>query len=257
MTASIMKEWLLEFNAKMVRQNRKICLLLDNATSHPKISLSNINMIFLQPKTTASLQPLDQGIIHCFKMHYRKRVLLHLINQMGNAVNASQLSSTINCLDVIYWLTEATKAIPKSCVANCFRKAGIGSEIFAEDPDNLGELSNLVEFENGLSMAEYVAIDDDVHTENDDEFAEFHPSDSDDDGIDDQNDEADGSLYPQNATPMSSNDVLKNLYAMKEFATDLGKTNLLNHLMASIKIIEEDLTQKIKQAKIDNYFYKL
>lgn len=85
MTASVMEEWLIDFNGRMVRQNRKICLLLDNATSHPHLDLTNIKLIFLPPNTTSSLQPLDQGIIHCFKMHYRKRILSHLINKMDSA----------------------------------------------------------------------------------------------------------------------------------------------------------------------------
>lgn len=130
-------------------------------------------------------------------MHYRKRILSHLINQIDRAGNASQLASSINVLDAIYWLSEATQAIPKSCVVNCFKKAGIGPGVATANESQieclLDEVTNSVtDFEgNEVTASDYVAIDDGVHTENDDEFAE-QPSDNDE--IDEQNVEADGSF---------------------------------------------------------------
>lgn len=263
MTGSIMEEWLIQLNAKMARQNRKICLLLDNATSHPNLTLSNVRMVFLPPKTTASLQPLDQGIIHCFKMHYRKRILTHLINQMEHSSNASQLSSNITVLDAIYWCAEATNAIPTSCVVNCFKKAGISSvdspESESED-ELMSEIAALVhELEPDLSPSQYVALDEEVHTENDTDFNESQLNDNEDDDNDDnddndQNDEADGTLHRQNASLMSSSDALRNLNALKAFIADFGRADLLSHLMASIKIIEEGAAQNKKQTKISNFF---
>jgi len=55
----------------MRRQNRKILLLADNAPTHlldETVQLSNINVRFLPPNTTAHLQPLDAGIINSFKV---------------------------------------------------------------------------------------------------------------------------------------------------------------------------------------------
>ncbi|UYV72763.1 TIGD6 [Cordylochernes scorpioides] len=65
MTSSIFQEWLLQFNKQLVSEGRRILLLLDNATSHcvPNDGLSNIKIHFLPPNMTASLQPLDSGII--------------------------------------------------------------------------------------------------------------------------------------------------------------------------------------------------
>ena len=52
---------------------RKILLLLDNATSHKNnVTLSNITVQFLPPGTTSHIQPMDGGIIRCFKAHYRR-----------------------------------------------------------------------------------------------------------------------------------------------------------------------------------------
>ena len=71
MQRSIFKHYLERFNSKMVRQNRNIILLLDNASSHNAENiptLSNIKVHFLPPNTTSILQPLDQGIIYSLKV---------------------------------------------------------------------------------------------------------------------------------------------------------------------------------------------
>lgn len=72
MTASLMEEWLIQLNEKMVIQKRNILLFMDNATSHPNLNLTNIQLRFLPLRTTSKLQPLDQGIINAVKVHYRK-----------------------------------------------------------------------------------------------------------------------------------------------------------------------------------------
>ncbi|UYV80695.1 BRWD3 [Cordylochernes scorpioides] len=81
MTSSIFQEWLLQFNKQLVSEGRRILLLLDNATSHcvPNDGLSNIKIHFLPPNMTASLQPLDSGIIKSFKAQYRKLQLQKMV----------------------------------------------------------------------------------------------------------------------------------------------------------------------------------
>jgi hypothetical protein len=57
----------------MRSENRHIALTLDNFAGHtishqPK----NILLVFFAPNLMAFVQPLDAGIIHCFKAHYRR-----------------------------------------------------------------------------------------------------------------------------------------------------------------------------------------
>lgn len=66
LTRDIMSEWLTKFDRKMGRQNRKVLLFLDNATSHPNIALKNVKLLFFPPNMTSVCQPLDQGIIKNF-----------------------------------------------------------------------------------------------------------------------------------------------------------------------------------------------
>ena len=55
---------------------RKILLVIVNCTAHPRgLELTNINIKFLPPNTTAKLQPCDQGIIQSLKVHYRHQLV--------------------------------------------------------------------------------------------------------------------------------------------------------------------------------------
>ncbi|ESO10336.1 hypothetical protein HELRODRAFT_183752 [Helobdella robusta] len=54
-------------------KGRKILLFVDNCFAHPEISMSNVIVKYLPPKTTSCLQPLDAGIISQIKTIYRKR----------------------------------------------------------------------------------------------------------------------------------------------------------------------------------------
>jgi hypothetical protein len=44
MTVATMEEWLNMFNAKMKNENTNVIMFLDNATWHPKVTLSNVEI---------------------------------------------------------------------------------------------------------------------------------------------------------------------------------------------------------------------
>ena len=60
-----------DWNNSLIKQNRHVLLLIDNAPGHIIGEYSNIRIQFLPPNTTAKLQPLDQGIIKSTKHNYR------------------------------------------------------------------------------------------------------------------------------------------------------------------------------------------
>ncbi|KAG1498507.1 hypothetical protein G6F49_012317 [Rhizopus delemar] len=71
-TNAWMTTYVKKLNVAFGRQNRKIALLLDNASIHKiRIPLNNIELIFLLENTTSKLQTLDAGIIANFKAHFR------------------------------------------------------------------------------------------------------------------------------------------------------------------------------------------
>ncbi|KAG1617393.1 hypothetical protein G6F46_004708 [Rhizopus delemar] len=71
-TNAWMTTYVKKLNVAFGRQNRKIALLLDNASVHKiRIPLNNIKLLFLPANTTSKLQVLDAGIIDNFKAHFR------------------------------------------------------------------------------------------------------------------------------------------------------------------------------------------
>ena len=64
--ASIFRQWLVEFNRDMTKENRHVALVVDNCAAHPKDSgdeLSHIKLFFLPPNVTSLIQPCDMGEI--------------------------------------------------------------------------------------------------------------------------------------------------------------------------------------------------
>ena len=81
MKGNIFEAWILQLNNQFKGQNRKVTMILDNASSHvvnsakvgksygfPTLELSNMNLVFLPPNVTSVVQPLNQGIIASFKI---------------------------------------------------------------------------------------------------------------------------------------------------------------------------------------------
>ncbi|CAF1116814.1 unnamed protein product [Rotaria magnacalcarata] len=100
MNVKLLSEWLSNLNILMEKQKTKIILFLDNAPCHPvDIELSNIKLQYFPPNTTSKLQPLDQGIIHVFKIHYRKYLVKHIIARSATAQTSNDIKVT--ALDVI------------------------------------------------------------------------------------------------------------------------------------------------------------
>ena len=100
MRSDIFGEWLECINSRFRAQNRKVLLLIDNASSHfnpdecndqeasnDNLNLSHIRVHFLPPNTTAHLQPMDAGIIKSFKAIYKQHYIRHIIHQFETNVD--------------------------------------------------------------------------------------------------------------------------------------------------------------------------
>ena len=49
----------------------KVVVFLRNATCHPHLSISHVKLTWFPANTTSIIEPMDQGVIHYSKEHYR------------------------------------------------------------------------------------------------------------------------------------------------------------------------------------------
>ena len=84
MTSELFEAELMKWDNELQHKNRKILLLIDNCTAHVNIQqkLKNIKQVFLPPNSTSVLQPMDQGVIRSLKSHFRKLLILKIIESM-------------------------------------------------------------------------------------------------------------------------------------------------------------------------------
>ena len=129
MTSNIFERWLIAFDRKLKKENRKIILFIDNAPSHPKITLDNIKLQFFPPNTTAKTQPMDQGVIQALKLKYRKRQLQFMIAQMDKekTLTGAEILKKISVLEAIYWINRSWREVEASTIEKGFRRCGFQS----------------------------------------------------------------------------------------------------------------------------------
>jgi hypothetical protein len=123
MTAKFFTDWLADVNRMMKKQQRNILLCLDHAPCHPSdISLSNIELLFFPANTTSLSQPLDQGVIHVFKVQYRKCLVKHIIARCSTARSAEEI--VISALDAVNWIDLSWRSVTEVTIQHTFHAAG-------------------------------------------------------------------------------------------------------------------------------------
>lgn len=115
--------WIKAFDLKMRRQNRHICLVIDNFSGH-YISFSprNIRIEYFKPNLTSFVQPLDAGIIRCFKAHYRHAFSIRAVDL--DEAGESKIYK-INLLEAMIMAKDAWAAVKASTIEHCWVHAGI------------------------------------------------------------------------------------------------------------------------------------
>lgn len=244
MTPDIFCKWITKFNEKMIQENRKILLFLDDAPCHHPLELSNINLIFIPVSSTSRLQPLEQGIIQTFKMLYRRRMLRSLVARMNGTTTVTQLAHQITVSDAITWVKSAWMEV-KPCIAQrLFATCGVKIEqanVALED-DSATELDSItIEIS---SLGEAAGIDVELESEANHAVSCYSPGSdweqqilgtswSDELGA---GDEVDKSEEPAvMALPLSQ--ALSSIAALKALANELGS---YDKLMKALDVAEEE-----------------
>lgn len=125
MTSDIFTKWIRAWDRELTKKNKKILLLVDNCPAHPHIAdLRSVTLVFLPPNTTSVLQPMDQGIIRALKSHFRKNLVLKIIQCLdGGGASIAQYPK-INVLDAILMIHDAWIKLTQRTISNCYKHAG-------------------------------------------------------------------------------------------------------------------------------------
>ena len=131
MNSSIFEEILRHLDNHFRAQNKKILLLVDNASSHISsqqgnsdvLNLTHVEVAFLPPNTTSHLQPLDAGVIKSFKAHYKRNYCRHILKlfEEGKDINKEK----VNIKEAVDYLADAWENVSSDTIFNCWVKTGI------------------------------------------------------------------------------------------------------------------------------------
>jgi hypothetical protein len=124
MTGVIFSQYIAELDKKMVRQNRKILLLIDNFSGHQwnEKTTKNIQIEFFTANLTPFVQPMDAGIIRTLKAVYQR---LKLERSLDRERDGEANIFKIDQLEAMHLMEQAWEEVSTETVANCWRHTGI------------------------------------------------------------------------------------------------------------------------------------
>lgn len=168
MTSKLFKEELRRWDEEL--KGRKILLLVDSCPAHPFISnLQNIELAFFPPNMTSVLQPMEQHVIKSLKDHYRRKILMELVESEG--------TTSINMLHAVTFLSKAWEEVTATTIQHSFRDAGLcassgsvevetGAEFESEDDLPLTEWVEHFDIPQNFTqnLQTYVEVDDNLAT---------------------------------------------------------------------------------------------
>ena len=121
---------------------QKVALLMDNFSAHQaaiadilasQSPLKNTLIIWLPANSTSQYQPLDQGIIHSWKAHWKRYWIKYILHEFEYNRNPI---STMNVLKAIRWGLQSWKHdVSESVIKNSFQKA-LDSQPYQEPVDS-------------------------------------------------------------------------------------------------------------------------
>lgn len=129
MTTYLYQEWIEQWDRELQAKGRRILLLQDNFSGHiPPNNLQNIQVENFEPNLTAHVQPKDQGIIRCFKAHYRATFIQRAINRYDEGITPAEIYD-IDQLQAMRLADLAWREVDTTTIRNCWLKAGILPDI--------------------------------------------------------------------------------------------------------------------------------
>lgn len=222
---------------------------------------------FLPPNTTLKTQPLDQGIIQSFKVHYRAQLLEWVIMKAqtsGPSALASSTAASVNALNAVHWINSAWNKVTQATIKNSFKKAGFVTTTTSVKENELS-LSPLPVFD-GVDFVDYVTIDDELVTcvEPDPEaiFNEIlsatkHSEGSKVQEIDGEEDDDPSDNETEEYPTPKEDDVKCMLEQLKDFAAEKCPSMLNGLVNCESAFCSYLMNKKRTQTKIESFFQQL
>ena len=102
----------------MRQANQNVCLTLDNFAGHEiAYQPTNVKIVFFKPNLTPFVQPLDAGVIRCFKAHYRQALCQRALNL--NDAGEQDIYKT-NLAEAMFAAKDAWQSITSETIRNCW-----------------------------------------------------------------------------------------------------------------------------------------
>lgn len=257
MSGVLFEEWLNSVNAKMKTQKRKVLLFLDNCSAHPmNLKFTNLTLCPLPANTTSVLQPMDQGIIKCFKCFYRKRLIRHIVYELEMNAEATVEKVKVDLLMASKWIRGAWGDVTEATIRNCFRKAGfVQGDVEAEEQMEAEENPSIEQFVGTeISMEEYASADDGVCVAGSTE--ENRIPDEGDNDMTDTDDEADDETGV--AIQPSVREAISALKTVQMFLLYKGSGEQHEKVLDSLEdLLQRSAMESRKQTTITDFFPRL
>ncbi|XP_029656166.1 tigger transposable element-derived protein 6-like [Octopus sinensis] len=124
MNREIFNKWLSDFDCELAKKKRKILLVIDQCPSHQIIvTLNSIEILFLPSRTSSLLQPMDQGIIKCFKAEFTNLKINDIIEKVEAGENCQNAINGITLKTAAILTFFAWNKVTPTTIKNCFRHA--------------------------------------------------------------------------------------------------------------------------------------
>ena len=155
-------DWLRRFSLFIsYAHNRKVVFLLDSPSAHGNSyrfpRLSNVEILFLTPNSTAKLQLMDAGTIACLKRGYRKwQYEMAIDNLNSNVWNIYKVDQLV-AMKVFKAVWQKLSVLT---LQNCWNSTGLtssdhqNSTVHSEDEDINGFVETLVRAPSRMFLAE-------------------------------------------------------------------------------------------------------
>lgn len=165
MVSRIFHSYLFKWNEILKKKGRKICLVVDNCSAHPKDAIGkyeNINLRFLRPNITSLVQPMDAGVIAKLKNDYRNNFVEWLLDECDKLGKDDKLP-TIDLFDSMKMLSQVWERIPGETLKKCFAKAKWYNEYTLDETEELEVREDFVNLDDELCrQLEIDDFDDEV-----------------------------------------------------------------------------------------------